>query len=88
MNQIHPDDQGFLAAAITMSVKMEETIAEKYSDQVRLNIYCRMMNADNVYRWVLIQFPKNYFDTNGKIVSTLILTTDLSPASASAMSLS
>ena len=58
MNQIHPDDQGFLAAAIAMSVKMEETMTEKYSDKVRLNIYCRMINADKVYRWVLIQFPK------------------------------
>ena len=78
MNQIHPDDQGFLAAAIAMSVKIEETMTEKFSNQVRLNIYCRMINAEKVYRWVLIQFPKNYFDSTGKIVSTLILTTDLS----------
>ena len=78
MNQIHPDDQGFLAAAISMSVKVQETMSEKRPESVRLNIYCRMLDADSKYRWVLIQFPKKYFDKNGQIVSTLILTTDLS----------
>jgi DNA-binding CsgD family transcriptional regulator len=45
---------------------------------VRLNIYCRMLDANREYRWVLIQFPERYLDKNGKICSTLILTTDLS----------
>lgn len=78
MNNIHPDDQGFLGASISMAVKVQETMTEKRADSVRLNIYCRMLNADSKYRWVLIQFPKKYFDNNGQITSTLILTTDLS----------
>lgn len=78
MNNIHPDDQGFLGASISMAVKVQETMTEKRADNVRLNIYCRMLNADSKYRWVLIQFPKKYFDSNGQIISTLILTTDLS----------
>jgi len=78
MNAMHPDDQGFLGASISLAVKVQETMTEKRADNVRLNIYCRMLNADSKYRWVLIQFPKKYFDDNGQIVSTLILTTDLS----------
>ena len=78
MSQIHPDDQGFLGAAISMAVKVQETMSEEKADSVRLNIYCRMLNAESKYRWVLIQFPKKYFNNKGQIVSTLILTTDLS----------
>ena len=61
MSNMHPDDQGFLGAAISMSVKVQETMTEKRADKVRLNIYCRMLNADSKYRWVLIQFPKKYY---------------------------
>ncbi len=78
MNNMHPDDQGFLGASISMAVKVQETMTEKRAEKVRLNIYCRMLNADSNFRWVLIQFPKKLFDSNGQIISTLILTTDLS----------
>lgn len=78
MNTIHPDDQGFVGASITMLVKIHETLTEKQADTIRVNIYCKMLNAESNYRWVLIQFPKNIYDANGQISSTLILTTDLS----------
>jgi DNA-binding CsgD family transcriptional regulator len=78
LNAIHQDDQGFLGAVISMAVKVQETMTEKRADNVRLNVYCRMLNADSKYRWVLIQFPKKYFNEANQIVSTLILTTDLS----------
>lgn len=78
MNAIHPDDQGFVGASIAMLVNIHETLTEKQADTIRVNIYCRMLNADSKHRWVLIQFPKNFFDDNGQICSTLILTTDLS----------
>ncbi len=78
INNIHPADQGFLASAIAMAVKIQETMTVKLADTVRLNIYCRMLDAELKYRWVLIQFPKKYFNSDGQIVSTLILTTDLS----------
>jgi hypothetical protein len=44
MNNMHPDDRGFLGAAISMAVKVQETMSEKRADTVRLNIYCRMLN--------------------------------------------
>jgi DNA-binding CsgD family transcriptional regulator len=78
MNNFHPDDQGFLGAAITLAVKIQEEMPFEKVQGIRLNIYCRMLDANNKYRWVLIQFPERYFDKNGKICSTLILTTDLS----------
>ena len=78
MNTIHPDDQGFVGASIAMLVKIHETLTEKQAGKIRINIYCRMLNAESKYRWVLIQFPKTIFDSNAQISSTLILTTDLS----------
>jgi DNA-binding CsgD family transcriptional regulator len=78
MNTMHPDDRGFLGAAISMVVKVQETMTKERAESVRLNVYCRMLNATSEYRWVLIQFPKRYFDAYGQICSTLILTTDLS----------
>ncbi len=78
INNFHQDDQGFLGASITMAIKVHETMSEKLSDTIRLNIYCRMLDANSQFRWVLIQFPKYYFNTAGQIISTLILTTDLS----------
>jgi DNA-binding CsgD family transcriptional regulator len=77
INNIHPDDRGFLGASISMAVKVQETMTQKKADSVRLNIYCRMLDADSNFRWVLIQFPKKYFNESGEICSTLILTTDL-----------
>jgi len=78
INNFHPEDQGFLGAAITMAVKIQEDLLPEKANGIRLNIYCRMMDANSNYRWVLIQFPQRYFDRKGKICSTLILTTDLS----------
>lgn len=78
INNFHPEDQGFLGAAITMAVKIQEDLLPQKANGIRLNIYCRMLDAKSNYRWVLIQFPERYFDKNGKICCTLILTTDLS----------
>lgn len=78
MRTMHQDDQGFLGAFISMAVKVQETLTKKNADNVRLNIYCRMLDASSNFRWVLIQFPKKYFNEYGEISSTLILTTDLS----------
>jgi DNA-binding CsgD family transcriptional regulator len=78
INTFHPDDQGFLGAAITLAVKIQEEKPIEHVKGIRLNIYCRMLDENSKYRWVLIQFPERYFDKNGKICSTLIVTTDLS----------
>jgi DNA-binding CsgD family transcriptional regulator len=78
ISNVHPDDRGFLGASISLAVKVQETMTKKNADVVRLNIYCRMLNANSQYRWVLMQFPKKYFNEEGQICSTLILTTDLS----------
>jgi DNA-binding CsgD family transcriptional regulator len=78
INTFHPEDQGFLGAAITLAVKIQEEMTLEKVKGIRLNIYCRMLDENSKYRWVLIQFPERYFDKNGKICSTLILTTDLS----------
>ena len=68
INNFHPEDQGFLGAAITLAVKIQEDMSVEEANAMRLNIYCRMLDANSEYRWVLIQFPQRYFDTNGKYV--------------------
>ncbi len=78
LDNIHPDHQGFLCAAISMCVKFEEANKPQTADNLRLNIYCKMLDANSKYRWVLLQFPKKYINAEGKICSTLILTTCLS----------
>lgn len=77
LDNVHPDHQGFLSAAISMCVKFEEAHNPKNADTLKLNIYCKMLDANRKYRWVLIQFPKKYINAEGKICSTLILTTCL-----------
>jgi DNA-binding CsgD family transcriptional regulator len=37
-----------------------------------------MLDATNHYRWVLIQFPQRLFNEEGKVVSCVVMTTDLS----------
>jgi len=78
LNNVHTDDQGFLGAAISMAVNFEEINNLNIADTLSFNIYCRMLDAKRNYRWVLLQFPKKYINNEGKICSTLILTTDLS----------
>jgi len=75
---LHPDDVGFVMAAVAMAVKINETPPIEKSDKLTSNIYCRMLDATNQYRWVLIQFPQRLYSEEGKVISCVVMTTDLS----------
>ena len=83
MNNFHPEDQGFLGAAITLAVKIQEEMPFEKVKGIRLNIYCRMLDANNKYRWVLIQFPERYFDKNGKIPGSVKILVEYSEPTSS-----
>jgi DNA-binding CsgD family transcriptional regulator len=78
IENMHPDDREFVASAIVIGVGIHEGLPIEKAENLRFNIYCRMLNREKIYRWVLIQFPKKMFNEEQKIISTLILTTDLS----------
>ena len=75
---LHPDDVGFVMAAVAMAVKINEAQPVEKSDKLNSNIYCRMLDATNNYRWVLIQFPQRLYSEEDKVISCLVMTTDLS----------
>lgn len=78
MSNMHPEDQQFVMAAIAMAVQLNETPPIEQSMHLQSSIYCRMKDANNNYRWVVIQFPQRLYNDEGKIISVLVLTTDLS----------
>jgi DNA-binding CsgD family transcriptional regulator len=74
---IHPDDRYYVLAASMLSAEISESYEREKSDKIRINIYCRMLNAKSIYRWVLIQFPNRYFNDQNRITSTWVMITDL-----------
>ena len=75
---MHPEDREFVASSLALSVELQESLPREKSDLVLVNIYLRMLDKSNQFRWVLMQFPKRLYNKNGKIISTLIVITDLS----------
>ena len=74
---MHPEDREFVASSLALSVELQESLPREKSDLVLVNIYLRMLDKSNQFRWVLMQFPKRLYNKNGKIISTLIVITDL-----------
>lgn len=75
---MHPEDREFVASSLALSVELHESLPIEKANLVQVNIYIRMLNKSNEYRWILMQFPKRLYNINGKVLSTLILITDLS----------
>jgi DNA-binding CsgD family transcriptional regulator len=75
---MHPDDREFVTSGLAISMDIQHKLPIDKAENVRINIYLRMLDTKNVFRWVLMQFPKRLYNEDGKILSTLILTTDLS----------
>jgi DNA-binding CsgD family transcriptional regulator len=76
-NNIHPDDRYYVLSASMLAAEINESYTRERSDKMRINIYCRMLDAKSNFRWVLIQFPNRYFDDENRIASTWIMITDL-----------
>ena len=77
-SNVHPDDRDFVMSAVAMTASINETPPLEKANKMQSNIYCRMLNAQNVHRWVLMQFPERMYNEDCKIISCLVLMTDLS----------
>jgi DNA-binding CsgD family transcriptional regulator len=76
-NNIHPDDRYYVLSASLLSAEINESYERERSDKIRINIYCRMLDAESKHRWVLIQFPNRYFNHENRIASTWVMITDM-----------
>jgi DNA-binding CsgD family transcriptional regulator len=75
---IHPDDCIYVLSAIAKTAQIKENLSEYSSNDVRINIYCRMLDANRNYRLTLIQFPASYHNEEGRVESNLFMMTDVS----------
>lgn len=75
---IHPDDCNYVLGATAFAADLNENLPVEKRGSLRINIYGRMLDANRNYRWTLIQYPYSYFNSDGKIASTVSLMTDLS----------
>lgn len=75
---IHPDDCNYVLGATAIAAGLNETLPVDKRGCLRMNIYGRMLDANRNYRWTLIQYPGIFFNSEGRIESTLSLMTDLS----------
>jgi DNA-binding CsgD family transcriptional regulator len=76
-SNIHPDDCMYILSAITIAAEINERVYKEQRNDMRINIYGRMLDAQKKYRWTLIQFPAHYFNAIGKIESTWFMMTDI-----------
>lgn len=77
-SNIHPDDCLYVLSAIAKTAEIYESSPIEKREEVRVNIYGRMLDANNIYRFTLIQLPARYYNKDGRIESVLILFTDVS----------
>jgi DNA-binding CsgD family transcriptional regulator len=75
---MHPEDMPFTLAAISLAVSKLEELTQERRSKVRINIYTRMINKKNEYRWVLIQMPGFYSHKETLANCAMMLITDLS----------
>lgn len=78
MEVLHDEDKFFVLRALQLAIEKIESLPADRQKKVRVNIYARMLNAKNEYRWVLIQIPGLYINNETFANCALIMITDLS----------
>lgn len=77
VENLHQEDSFYVLSAIQFAVERIVSLPKERQSDVRINIYARMLNADNQYRWILIQMPGLYVNNQNKTTCGLIMITDL-----------
>lgn len=75
---MHPDDWIYFMGGVDFMLKYLEKITPLERKNYRFNIYARLKNSNNDYRWMVIQFPRILYNEVGKGLSSLIVVSDLS----------
>jgi DNA-binding CsgD family transcriptional regulator len=74
---MHPEDRDFIFSASQFSMEVAQQF-RLLGKTIKSSIYARFLNAQNEYRWMLVQVPKFYFDEEGVCQSLISFFTDLS----------
>lgn len=74
---IHPDDSLYVLSAIQYAMDRILALPSDQQSNIRINIYARMLNAQKVFRWVLIQMPGLYVNKSNLTTCGLMMITDL-----------
>lgn len=77
-DNIHIDHRSYALSAIEMAMRNSEVRFQQYGTAPKFNIYCKMINANGIFVWRLIQFPAIYFNDVGQAEAVLVMVTDLS----------
>jgi len=75
---MHPEDFIYFLGGVEFMISYLENIEINERQHFRFNIYARINNKNNEYRWMVIQFPKIIYNKEGKAFSSLIVVSDLS----------
>lgn len=77
VENIHPEDSFYVLSAIQYAVDRIIQLPIDKQFTIRVNIYARMLNAQKVFRWVLIQMPGLYVNNISLTTCGLMMVTDL-----------
>jgi len=74
----HPDDITRMFAFTNYWVNFFLSLPPERRRDVHPTIYIRMLNPEQQYKWVMVQYVDNVIDAEGKIAYGLTLVTDIS----------
>ena len=77
VENIHTEDSPYVLSAIQFATDKIVSLPVERQQDVKINIYARMLNANNAYRWVLIQMPGIYVNNENLTTCGLMMITDL-----------
>lgn len=77
VENLHPEDSPYVLSAIQFATDKIISLPVEQQQDVKINIYARMLNAKKVFRWVLIQMPSIYVDNENLTTCGLMMVTDL-----------
>ncbi len=77
VENIHPEDSPYVLSAIQFATDRIVGLPAQRQQDVKINIYARMLNAKKEYRWVLIQMPSIYVNSENLTTCGLMMVTDL-----------
>lgn len=75
---LHPDDMYFMLSAMQFSGNTILNLAPSERRFVVFNIFGRMLDRNNQYRWIMFQLPNEFINEENKIERTLCVVYDLS----------
>ena len=87
INLFHPEDRHYVMAALEFAIKIHLDLMAAGKAPMHFNVYGRMIDKQKNYRWILLQSPQQYLNTERQIESSLVTIYDLSHFQISSMPL-